>query len=232
MSTLPTVILPGYLARAREYEPLQQELMARGIPARIVPLEVSSWFPTIGGRPVTPILQALETTLQRTLQEFSSYRVNLIGHSAGGWIARIYLGKHPYHGRIWSGQDKVSTLVTLGTPHLSRERWTRANLNFVNQTYPGAYWPQVKMVCVAGRAVQGRPLSWGALSLSDWIAFNSYQMTAGQGGAWGDGITPIEAAHLEGAINLTLEGVVHAPKDTRPWYGSPQVIPEWIDYLR
>ncbi len=231
MSVLPTVILPGYLAGAREYEPLRQQLSDQGIPTQIVPLQVSSWFPTLGGRPVTPILEALDATIRQTLEGSRREAVNLIGHSAGGWIARIYLGEVPYHGRSWSGKDRVSTLITLGTPHLSQERWTRANLDFVNHTYPGAYWSQIRMVCVAGRAVQGQPLRWGSFSISDWIAFNSYQMTAGQGNAWGDGITPIEAAHLQGAINLTLEGVFHAPRDSRPWYGSPQVIPAWSDYL-
>jgi hypothetical protein len=50
MAPLPTVILPGYLAGASEYEPLRRELEKRGYPARVVPLRVASWLPTLGGR--------------------------------------------------------------------------------------------------------------------------------------------------------------------------------------
>lgn len=231
MPGMPTVIMPGYLAGFREYGPLRDELQARGYPTWIVPVEVASWFPTLGGRPVTPILTILAETIQQALNRSGASSVNLIGHSAGGWIARIYMGKVPYHGRVWGGAQQVDTLITLGTPHLSQERWTRSNLDFVNHNYPGAHWPQIQMVCVAGHAVKGQPLRWGAFSLSRWIAFNSYQLTAGDGEAWGDGITPIQAAHLDGATNITLEGVFHAPRDRRPWYGSPEVIPRWIDYL-
>jgi hypothetical protein len=28
---------------------------------------------------------------------------------------------------------------------------------------------------------------------------------------WGDGIVPVVSAHLEGALNLTLEGAYHSP---------------------
>ncbi|ABD00315.1 pimeloyl-ACP methyl ester carboxylesterase [Thermostichus sp. MS-CIW-21] len=235
MAALPTVILPGYLAGASEYEPLRRELEARGYPARVVPLQVRSWLPTLGGRPVTPILQALQATIRRTQAEFEVDRVNLVAHSAGGWIARIYLGSVPYGGQVWQGREHVSTLISLGSPHTSRERWTRRNLDFVNTHYPGAFWPQVKYVCVAGKAIQGRRVGLGSLWRQEhylaWLAYNSYRLTAGQGELWGDGITPIEAAHLPGAINLTLPDCHHSGRGGRRWYGSPEVVDRWAPYL-
>jgi hypothetical protein len=33
----------------------------------------------------------------------------------------------------------------------------------------------------------------------------------GEADVWGDGIVPIPSAHLDGAINLDLEGVYHSP---------------------
>ncbi len=237
MSVLPTVILPGYLAAAAAYEPLRQDLEVRGYPTRLVPLTVQSWFPTLGGRPITPILQVLDQTIKATCQDFGVDQVNVLGHSAGGWIVRIYLGSVPYNGRIWAGHNSVASLISLGTPHTSFERWTRTNLNFVNDHYPGAYWSSIKYVCVAGQSVQGQAFSWADVwryqsKWTQWIAYNSYLMTAGIGQTWGDGITPIQAAHLEGAVNMTLAGIFHAPKDERPWYGSASVIPEWLDHLQ
>jgi pimeloyl-ACP methyl ester carboxylesterase len=229
---LPTVILPGYMAGALEYRSLQTSLQGQGLSVATVPLRWQDWIPTLGGRSVTPILRQIDATVQKVLQDTGSTQVNLIGHSAGGWLARIYLGEKPYcihpgdgEDCVWQARDYVQTLVTLGTPHISQERWTRKNLDFVNQTYPGAFYTDVNYVCVAGKAVLGQPRP------GSWLAFNSYKLTCGQGDCWGDGITPIAAAHLEGAQNLILEGATHSPKPGRIWYGSAGLLEQWVGYL-
>lgn len=228
---LPTVILPGYLESAIAYRQLEQSLQQMGFPTAIVPLRRRDWFPTLGGRPITPILLQLDLTVKQVLQQYKATKINLIGHSAGGWISRIYLGEKPYLGRgeikpsLWSAHERVATLVTLGTPHVSQERWTRWNLDFVNNNYPGAFYPDVRYVCVAGKSI------FGERRRGSWLAYSSYQLTCGQGNCWGDGITPITAAHLAGAENLVVEGVKHSPKAAGLWYGSPQIIPSWVSYL-
>ncbi|MDX2271262.1 MAG: lipase [Cyanobacteriota bacterium] len=234
MAIYPTVILPGYLAGARDYFPLQQALEESGCPSRVVPLRVKDWIPTLGGRAVTPILQALQATIAATQAEFASPKVNLVGHSAGGWIARIYLGSVPYHGQVWAGRRQIASLVTLGSPHTSQERWTLTNLNFVNDHYPGAFWPEISYVCIAGESVLGCRWRWTSLPQPwlSWLAYSSYQLTVGVGDIWGDGITPISAAHLDGATNLTIPGIFHSSRGGRPWYGSPPALNTWSGYLQ
>ncbi len=230
---LPTIILQGYFASATDYRDLEQALNQQGIPTVTVPLRKRDWFPTLGGRSVVPILWQIDRTVKQTLRQYNVSRVNLIGHSAGGWIARIYLGEKPYdiHGDVrgsegvWNARAWVATLVTLGTPHISQERWTKRNLDFVKDNYPGAFYPDIRYICVAGKAV------YGQRRLGSWLAYNSYQLTCGQGNCWGDGITPIAAAHLEGATNLILKGVMHSPKSPGIWYGSPEVKQAWVSYL-
>jgi pimeloyl-ACP methyl ester carboxylesterase len=230
---LPTVILPGYLAGAPPYREMEQGLRALGFPAYTVPLRRSDWFPTLGGRSMLPILTKLDQTVKQVMAETGSDRINLVGHSAGGWIARIYLGEVPYDihptdaGQIclWKAHTFVSVLVTLGTPHVSQERWTKRNLGFVKQTAPGAFYPDVRYVCVAGKA------AYGERSLQGWFTYSSYELTCGQGNCWGDGVTPIEAAHLAGAENLTLAGVMHSPRPGGTWYGSPEPLRTWATYL-
>jgi pimeloyl-ACP methyl ester carboxylesterase len=230
---LPTVILPGFFAGAIEYRALEQALQKLGFPTAIVPLRQRDWFPTVGGRSMIPILRQLDQTVKQLRQDYNVSQVNLIGHSAGGWIARIYLGEQPYtiHNDIsetaglWHAYPYVATLVTLGTPHVSQERWTQRNLDFVKINYPGAFYPDVKYVCVAGKAI------YGARRPGQWLAYNSYKLTCGVGNCWGDGITPVEAAHLDGATNLTLEGVLHSPRRGGIWYGSPDVMQSWVSYL-
>lgn len=229
---LPIVILPGYLEGAIAYRQLEQSLQQIGFPTVTVPLRRRDWLPTLGGRPITPILLQLDRTVKHVLQQYNASAINLIGHSAGGWISRIYLGEKPYFGRAqvtpvgpWGAHTYVATLMTLGTPHVSRERWTRWNLDFVNNNYPGAFYSNVRYVCVAGKTI------FGERRRGRWLAYSSYQLTCGEGNSWGDGITPIAAAHLEGAENLVVEGVNHSPRTPGIWYGSPQVLPNWVSYL-
>lgn len=230
---LPTIILPGYLEGASAYIPLEKSLQELGFPTVTVPLRKRDWLPTVGGRSMVPILRILDRTVKQTLKQHNASQINLIGHSAGGWISRIYIGEKPYtiHGdvteseNLWDAHPYVATLITLGTPHISLERWTKRNLDFVKLNYPGAFYPQIRYVCVAGKAI------FGARKKGSWLAYNSYQITCGNGEIWGDGITPIEAAHLEGAENITIEGVRHSPKSPGIWYGSPEILPLWAKYL-
>ena len=231
---LPTVILPGYFATAKDYLILQQYLNQQGFPSVIVPLVKQDWFPTFGGRSMVPILRKLHRTVEQTLNSYKTEQINLIGHSAGGWIARIYMGEKPYcvHGDVtedaiglWNAHPYISRLITLGTPHISQERWTRKNLDFVKVYYPGAFHPNVRYICIAGKAIYGQQ------KLGSLLAYNSYKITIGNGNVWGDGITPIEAAHLEGAENIILENVWHSPRSPGQWYGSPDVIKIWMNWL-
>lgn len=230
---LPTVILPGYLESAIAYFPLQQFLQQQGFPTTTVPLRRRDWLPTVGGRSMIPILRQLDAVVQETLAKYRTSQINLIGHSAGGWISRIYMGEKPYviHGdvredaKLWSAQPYIASLTTLGTPHASLERWTRKNLDFVNQSYPGAFYASTNYICVAGKSV------YGQRKRGSWLAYSSYKLTCGKGNTWGDGITPIAAAHLEGANNLIIEGVKHSPRSPGIWYGSPTVAPQWVKYL-
>lgn len=228
---LPTVILPGYLANAQPYEEMEAALVEAGFPAVTVPLHRYDWLPTIGGRSVINIIKALDATAQRAMIDHNCDEINLVGHSAGGWIARIYLGERPYDvhasdvNRTFPrpARGHVNTLVTLGTPHVSKERWTRKNLDFVNQTYPGAFYDDIDYVCIAGKAVNGKK--------ADWFTLNSYRLTVGKSDVWGDGVVPLSAARLEGARNVVVDDVLHSPRQNAVWYGSPSVVKDWSQWL-
>ncbi|AFY58742.1 PGAP1-like protein [Rivularia sp. PCC 7116] len=228
--SLPTVILPGFLESAEAYYNLEKSLQNLGFPTVTVPLQRRDWINTLGGRAVTPILKQLDCTVEHILLQKGASKINLIGHSAGGWISRIYLGEVPYGKSnfkllTWKAHPKVATLVTLGTPHTSLERWTRKNLDFVNDNYPGAFHERVDYVCVAGKTI------FGKRKFGNWLAYSSYKLTCGKGNKWGDGITPIEAAHLEGARNLVIEDVMHSPRSSKAWYGSPESLAIWSQHL-
>jgi triacylglycerol esterase/lipase EstA (alpha/beta hydrolase family) len=69
----------------------------------------------------------------------------IVASSAAGWISRIFLADGPpYSNTVYYGADRVHTLVTLGTPHTSAEAVTRRNIDYVNNSYPGAHMPGVR----------------------------------------------------------------------------------------
>lgn len=77
--------------------------------------------------------------------------LSLIGHSAGGWLARLYMQQF--------GVSNISLLLTLGTPHHPPPKGvpgvidqTRGLLDYVQQyCSKPVYTPHLKYVCIAGR---------------------------------------------------------------------------------
>lgn len=180
---LPVVIVPGYGSDAAAYGPMRAllaEELGPGACVHVVPVRAATWARTLGGRPVTPILELLDGAVRAALEESGAEKVHLVAHSAGGWIARIYLGSKPYFGREWRGAEVVDTLLCLGTPQRSAEPITMGNMKFVNKEYPGAYEADVRYVCIAG---DGCTIADGGLAANwrfwerDWFARVSYRLT-------------------------------------------------------
>ena len=169
--------------------------------------------------------------------------IALIGHSAGGWISRIYLSERAYGGRAYRGKDLVHSLVTLGTPHMSAPGFAFESLNWCNEE--SDILP-VRQLAVGGVGFPGD--QWG-----DFTA-GSYAFCCEKGGDGlsydGDGVTPIHSSlALPGADQLILQGVHHfcwsdvfggkfvAPeltedyKRTRLWYGSESALDQWASFL-
>ncbi|MBD2188040.1 esterase/lipase family protein [Pseudanabaena mucicola] len=224
-SEIPNIILAGYLAGAADYLPIAKILQAQNLSATVVPLKWWDWVPTLGGRSIAPILEKLDQTVNQELARTGASKVNIIAHSAGGWLSRIYLGDQPYYDKVWNARSKVVKLVCLGTPQRSLEPWAVRNLGFVNDHYPHAFYADIEYICIAGKSVQG-----AKSSPQKWLAYSSYELTTGQGDAWGDGIIPIEAAYLDGATNIAIDGVYHSPRSGK-WYGSADAIAIWSQYL-
>ncbi|XP_075644244.1 uncharacterized protein LOC142615381 isoform X1 [Castanea sativa] len=211
-------------------------------------------------------LKRVDEAVQEAKELAQGGTLSLIGHSAGGWLARVYLEEF--------GLSHISLLLTLGTPHLPPPKGlsgvidqTRGLLYYVEKHCSKAvYTPHLKYVCIAGRYIQGAQLFrnstvkvgstvpiGSAQSISEEAIMNDlststsnttlrarfvgqgYKQVCGQADVWGDGVVPEVSAHLEGALNITLDGVYHSPVGSddvlRPWYGSPAVVEKWIHHL-
>ncbi|XP_002451473.1 uncharacterized protein LOC8069918 [Sorghum bicolor] len=280
----PAVILPGLGNNTGDYARLAAALRDdHGLPAAVVArvtrpdwlrnaaglADASYWRGTLRPRPV------LDWYLKRVDDAVSEARelcapggkISLIAHSAGGWLARVYMAE-------FEASD-ISLLLTLGTPHLPPPKGvpgvidqTRGLLNYVEKNCaPAVYTPELRYVCIAGRYIQGAPLLGNSAAASDeilavdtpseggeavitgsndkstrssvtWRARfvgQGYKQVCGQADVWGDGVVPEMAAHLEGALNISFDGVYHSPvgsdDEQRPWYGSPAILKQWVHHL-
>ncbi|KAA8520327.1 hypothetical protein F0562_014583 [Nyssa sinensis] len=278
----PAVVLPGLGNNTRDYQKLEYTLKEYGVPTVVAKVSRFDWLRNAAGlvdpnywrgtlrpRPVLDwYLERVDEAVREAKELTQDGTLSLIGHSAGGWLARVYMEEF--------GFSHISLLLTLGSPHLPPPKGlpgvidqTRGLLDYVEKYCTKAvYNPQLRYVCIAGRYIQGarffgnsnmdsnsavpinveQPVSEVAIikdaSASASIATTlrarfigqGYKQVCGQADVWGDGVVPEVSAHLEGALNLSLDGVYHSPVGSddalRPWYGSPTVVKQWIHHLQ
>jgi len=193
-----------------------------GAPVHVAPVSYIDWAVSVSRYGWKNILLKLHRVVLDQSDSVNDPGLILVGHSAGGVMARLYLSPEPFAGLRFAGLERVRHLITLGSPHgnvrgAPMRRW-------VNRQYPGAFFsPGVGYTTVAGRALQG---DRGGKAKSR-IAHTLYYHLSGEGGEWGDGVVPLSSAHLDGARNLVLDGVSHAPVGGRRWYGTAEVVREW-----
>ncbi|KAG5232925.1 hypothetical protein OIU77_004340 [Salix suchowensis] len=277
----PAVILPGLGNNTGDYQKLELTLQEYGVPTVVAKVSRFDWLRNAAGlvdpnywsgslrpRPVLDwYLRRIDEAVQEAKELAQGQTLSLIGHSAGGWLARVYMEEF--------GQLDVSLLLTLGTPHLPPPKGvpgvidqTRGLLDYVEKHCKKAvYTPELRYVCIAGRYIKGarfvgdsnveaksmvpvendHPTAEAVLvndlgiSTSSSPGFRArfvgqgYKQVCGQADVWGDGVVPEASAHLDGAFNISLDGVYHSPvgsdDELRPWYGSPAVAEQWIHHL-
>ncbi|KAF3447561.1 hypothetical protein FNV43_RR12748 [Rhamnella rubrinervis] len=263
----PAVILPGLGNNSSDYHKLELTLRQYGVETVVAKVSRFDWLRNAAGlvdpnywrgtlrpRPVLDwYLKKVDEAVREAKDLTQGGTLSLIGHSAGGWLARIYMED--------IGLSHISLLLTLGTPHLPPPKGlpgvidqTRGLLNYVQKNCSKAvYTSDLKYVCIAGRYIQGarffassnvnvdgaprpidsvQPISNAAIinnlsiptsttTFRARIVGQGYKQVCGLADVWGDGVVPELSAHLDGALNLSLDGVYHSPvgsdDDLRPW---------------
>ncbi len=226
----PLVFIGGYLSQPSDFIALAAELERPhyNYCVFITPIGRIRWALTRDWD-FRPVISMLARTVQYALAETGAEQLTILAYSVGGVTARIYLGDQPYLGSVYDGRRYVSQLITLGTPHTSLERWTAKLYGFVDATYPGAFYDDVRYVSIVGKALQGRKDG----TLRERMARASYLNVAGAPFAdgWGDGITAVANAILPGAEFLAVSNVYHSPFHGKPWYGDPEALAQWSRVL-
>ena len=279
----PVVICPGFGNDQVDYtEPLQQPadvglvsvLQRRGFQnVNIVPVQRADWVRVAGGLLDVPAfytntaqptgrgygwyIQRLKATVDQAYETSGGKKVLLLGHSAGGWLARAAMGNG-----VWSSDsdnvrtaDRICCLATVGAIHRppvdTNTCVTRGALAYTNREYPGAFLANqgIAYVSVGGNAIVGndeKTTDEATKTQADKVyavrgegsqarvAYTSYKAVCGNGFTTGDGVVPLEWSELPGAKHLSLDGVLHSINEagttlpTDRWYGSEGVIDRWL----
>lgn len=225
----PVVFVGGHMSWPMGYRGLARILAdVSGSEVHVVPITPFDW--ALGHlRGYGQLVFEIASTVDRALLESASDKAALVGYSAGGILARAYIGgQPPYGGRRYSGHRRVSHLITLGTPHNVPDERASALIAEVNDLFPGALHRSIRYLCVAGNAVDGT--SSGKIR-------RRYERFAGNGLVGGDGKVPVPSALLPGAESLVLDGVYHGRLfggTGGRWYGSDRETVErwWPEELR
>jgi pimeloyl-ACP methyl ester carboxylesterase len=216
------IILPGLGNNAADYTNLAAQLTEQNLHVEIAPvaridwarnaaglLDTAYWTGALKPRPTVDwYLDRITTAISAAKTQHPDLPLTLLAHSAGGWLGRLYMLE------FGTSSLNINRFVSLGSPHLAPPPGvvdqTRGILTWISENSPGCYHDDVEYVTIAGKYIKGAAFS-GPGGWQRRVVGAGYQQVCGDAGVWGDGVVPVPAAHLEGALQLTLEGVYHSP---------------------
>jgi hypothetical protein len=231
----PVLIVGGFLSSPPVYWAMRRRLLARGTcGVWIAPVWTPDWL--ISSRiGLGPLARRTGRAIVRAYREGGRVPVMVVGHSAGGVLARLAMSPEPFQGYGAAVADAVGGLVTLGTPHHvagepppGNRRAGHDASHFLDAVSPGAaFAPRTGYVSVASRFVPGGPADDPERRRR--MAGSSYAWVLDEHArkGFGDGLIPVESALLEGTTQLLLDDVGHSQGVGTPWYGDDRGIEQW-----
>lgn len=241
------LILPGFGASSSDYYHMKNNMLNLGFKTNILYVERKDWLnqPTqqlkISHKMIQQkcvpqdlygwYLNELSHEILRIKHENDQEKIILIGHSAGGWLARDFMGDGLFYvdHKPYKIKDYIEHLITLGTPHQKPKNINNdlafGCLDYVNKKYPNNYLEDVKYTSVGGK-----------INLVDKIkqmtpftpSFLNYYND--KNCSIGDGLVPHSCVHLNNAVQIDLDDVHHAfDSPYFKWYGHKDIIPKWLN---
>jgi hypothetical protein len=234
----PTIlVLGGFLTVPPLYRRLSTRLRERGAAAVVVaPLWTPEWL--LGslrgfGRVLGQAERALDHAVAASRLASEGAPVLVVGHSAGGLLARVLTSPTPFVGRRLDRRRDLAAIVTLGTPHrvapagFLAGRIGRLAAAFADEVVPGAcFAPDVGYVAVGAGGIVGTVRGFGRARLAEPFYRRLHPAPNGQP-IGGDGLVPLACTDLPGARRVELGVIGHGQLGGLPWYGSPEAVDAW-----
>ncbi|HET7678097.1 MAG TPA: hypothetical protein VFK38_09630 [Candidatus Limnocylindrales bacterium] len=228
----PVLIVGGFLTSPFLYRRMRQRLLARGAASvAIAPIWTPDWLAAmlVGYRRLTG---RTANAIRRAHATAGGVPLLVIGHSGGGVLARLAMAPRQSAAAAADVAPRVGALVTLGSPGRIFDQVPHPPsvdaFRFLERTTPGAFFaPRTGYVTVASRYMEGRGRWW---DLRRWSVGLLYAIFVGHRGrrGWGDSLIPVDASHLDGAEQITLEGIAHG-QAIASWYGDDRGLDGWWD---
>ena len=219
----PVVILGGFLVTSEAYLEIKNFLENHcNRKVYIVNITRIDWLNSSSIKGWINILDKVQETVSKVLLDTKSEKIDLIGHSSGGIILRLYLSDQLFGGIKYNGKSITENLITLGSPNQAL-RATKLR-KFVDKEYPGSFFNEVNYISVGGRV---NICSKQAYFLTKCLARRSYESISGDFNCEGDGLVPLSSSLLEGSNQVILQDTFHGGIFGESWYGSKSKVIDW-----
>ena len=223
----PIIILGGFLITSDSYNPAKNAIKnISGRKVYVVDVTRGDWLKSNSAEGWITILNKVKKMVAFALNETKAKKVDLIGHSSGGIILRLYLSNEPFKDVIYNGKSTTRNLITLGSPHQA-VRATKLR-RFVDETYPANFFKNINYVSIGGKVeINSKQTSL----LTKLVARNSYKSISGDKNECGDGLVPLSSSLLKNSQQIILPETVHGGIFGQSWYGSNSKIREWWNQI-
>ena len=223
----PIILLGGFLITSEAYDEIQKTIkdsFKRDI--YILDITRKDWIQTNSIRGWSIILNKLAKLIYEISNGDKDKKIDLIGHSSGGIILRIFLSDKVFNNKIYNGREIVSNLITLGSPHQALKA-TKLR-KFVDQQYPGNFFKEVNYVSIGGKLGIN---SDRTTLITKLLAKKFYTSISGNPEEDGDGLVPLSASLLQGSQKIIISDTTHSAIFGKNWYGTSLKTKEWFSQI-
>ena len=219
----PIIILGGFLITQEAYydaKKIIENFYRRKV--YVVDVNKKDWLKSNSVKGWCNILNKVKDTVAIAIKENNSKKIDLIGHSSGGVMLRLYLSDLPFNNEIFNGKSHTKNLITLGSPHQAVNATVLRK--FVDEKYPGNFYKNINYVSVGGEVkIKSKQTSL----ITKFVARGSYKSISGDKNTSGDGLVPLSSSLLRGSQQIILSGTVHGGLFGDDWYCNPSKVKEW-----